>query len=101
MSEHTDKIKNLELQLENNRRILEMQSAEMRKLDAIIKGTRLVLAGLVHQVGGEVVLDEPTLRLMDSGNFTMSQTSQDDPVSVHIVVKEKPVAPDATEENEG
>lgn len=76
--------------------------AELRRLDGIIKGTRLILAGLVHQVGGEVVLDEPTLRLMDSGNFTMSQKSMSDPMSVRIVVTEKPPGADATtEENQG
>lgn len=75
---------------------------ELRRLDGIIKGTRLILAGLVHQVGGEVVLDEATLRLMDSGNFVMSQKSMSDPISVRIVVAEKPPVDDVTsEENEG
>ena len=103
MSQHTDLIKALQEQLKAQEVVFQQQSAEIFRLDGIVKGTRLVLAGLVHQVGGEAVLDEPTLRLMESGNFIMSQKSQKDPISVRILVTEKtPVAPDATtEENEG
>lgn len=75
---------------------------EVRRLDALLRGTRLILAGIVHQVGGEVVLDEPILRMMESGDFTMQQTQQNDPISIRLVVtKKEPVAPDGpAEENE-
>lgn len=75
---------------------------EVRRLDALLRGTRLILAGIVHQVGGEVVLDEPILRMMETGDFTMKQSQEDDPISIRLVVTQKePVAPDGpTEENQ-
>ncbi len=99
MSEHTDKIDTLLLQLASNGKVIQTQSEELRRRDSLIKGSRLILAALVHQVGGEVELDEKTLRLMESGNFVLEQKSQKDPVSIRVIVTEK--APDATQENEG
>lgn len=102
MSDHHKTVLALQDHARTNAKVFQAQSDELRRLDGIIKGTRLILAGLVHQVGGEVVLDEKTLRLMESGNFTMSQKSQSDPISVRIVVTEKSPEPDATtEENDG
>jgi len=64
--------------------------AQVRKLDALLRGTRVLLAGIVHEVGGEVVIGKKTLEMMDSGDYVMEQKIKDDPVSAHIIVTQKP-----------